>query len=585
MIQNNINSAKNDTFRPKKILLGLLPFWTPAIPPLGISCLKGHLQKHGFLVTTFDANMESKFREVYDEYFSLVKRDVPENKQGNFFNQGMDAMRNHMMAHINFVDKRKYIELVKIIFAKTFYCDLSEQTIIEMNKTLDGFYLELKNFILDIVSQEHPDVFGLTLFSGTFPASVYAFKIAKEYYPEITTIAGGGIFSDQLALGSPNYEYFLQHTPFLDIVIIGEGENILLKYLQGELDESKRVCTTEDVVNHTLNLADAGLPDFSDFDLRSYPQLSAYTSRSCPFQCSFCSETVHWGNYRKKSPRQIVEELKVLYSTYGRQVFMMGDSLLNPVITGLAEEFAKEDICLYWDGYLRADPPVCDIKNTMKWRNGGFYRARLGVESGSQRVLNLMNKKIAPDQIRMAVKCLAQAGVKTTTYWICGHPDETEEDFQMTLDLIEELQDYLWEAECNPFNYYLTGQVDSDKWMSEYKRITLYPEEAIDMLFSQTWIMKDCEPQRAEIYSRVNRFVEHCRKLGIPNPYSLHEIYDADERWKLLHKNAVPGLVELNESDVYIDDRRNVKTLNLAEAILIDDEDFGFLGKTNLEIR
>ncbi len=564
------------SFAGKNIVLGLLPYWTPAIPPLGISCLKSHLKKYGFDVLTFDANMDASFRKVYDDYFSVVKKNIPEFNRGNFFNQGMDAMRNHMMAHINHTNERKYIDLVKIIFAKNFYTDLSDETVLTLNRLLDRFYETLKNYISDLVNTVRPAVLGLSAFSGSFPASVFAFKLVKEIHPEITTVMGGGVFADQLAQGSPNFDFFLHYAPYIDKLIIGEGENIFLQFLLGELDASQRVYSKQDVANHTLNISEAGIPDFSDFDLANYPQLGSYTSRSCPFQCSFCAETVHWGNYRKKSPAQIVHELKVMHQMYGRQVFMMGDSLLNPVIVGLAQESANEDVCLYWDGYLRADPPVCKPENALNWRRGGFYRARLGVESGSQYVLDLMNKKISPDQIRAAVRSLAEAGIKTTTYWICGHPGETEEDFQATLNLIEELQDYLWEAECNPFNYYLKGQVDSDKWMAQYKRVTLYPEDATETLVSQTWSMKDCHPLHEEIYHRVNRFVEHCKKLGIPNPYTLEEIYYADERWKSLHKNAVPALVELNDGSVYIDDRKNIKKLNTVQVPKSDVEDFAF---------
>ncbi len=571
-----MTKTKQNSKRYHSILLGLLPYWTPAIPPLGISCLKTYLQEHGYDVTSFDANMNAGFRKVYDDYFRLVRQDVPAEKRGNFFNQGMDAMRNHMMAHFNYDDKTKYDELVKIIYARIFYADISDEVIAQMNSVLDECYRLLKQYIVAKLEICSPEVLGLSVFSGNLPAAVYAFRTAKEFDPNLHTVMGGGIFSDQLAEGSPNLDYFLQYAPFIDQMIIGEGEDTFLAHLEGRLDDSKRYFTREDMGDTSIDVTQAVLPDFSDFDVDNYPQLGSYTSRSCPFQCSFCAETVHWGVYRKKTPRQIVDELKALHAEYGHQLFMMGDSLLNPVIVGLAEEFARESICLYWDGYLRADPPACEQVNTMSWRKGGYYRARLGVESGSEKVLESMNKKISVTQIKEAIRCLAQAGIKTTTYWICGHPGETEADFQATLDLIEEMQDCIWEAECNPFYYALKGQVDSDKWMAQYKRVTLFPEEATDMLVTQTWTMEDCHPLREVTYERVNRFTEHCRRLGIPNPYSLEEIYYADGRWQQLQKNAVPPLVELQNAEKYIDDRRKVKELSLAEVPASDQDDFAF---------
>ncbi len=527
-----------------KILLGLLPFWTPLIPPLGISCLKSHLQNHGFEVLTFDANMEPSFRKTYDEYFKCIREHVPRYHHGNLFNIGMDVLRNHMMAHFNQSSHEDYYDLINHIIYQTFFTRISDEVILNLNQILDEFYHKFEEFIIKRCEDYGPDVVGLSAFSGNLPASIYAFKIIKAKFPHITTIMGGGTFSMELVPGTPNYEYILKNAPYIDKFIIGEGENIFLSYLEGKLDSEKRVYTLSDIPHNNVKIEQAPVPDFSDFELEKYPQLGSWSSRSCPYQCSFCSETVHWGMYRKKKPKQILDELEQLHKTYGTQIFMMGDSLLNIVVNGIAEEAIKRDIEIYWDGYLRTDPPVCIAENTFKWRRGGLYRARLGVESGSQRILDIMNKKITVDQIRNSVRSLAKAGIKTTTYWLVGHPGETEEDFQMTLDLIEELQDDLWEAECNPFSYYLTGQVNSDKWMAEYERLTLYPEKYSEMLVTQTWYMKNCEPTRDKIYDRVNRFVEHCKKLKIPNPYFEYEIFIADERWQELHENAVPALID-----------------------------------------
>ncbi len=560
----------------RSILLALMPYWTPSIPPLGISCLKSHLQDSGYKVFTADANMLDEFREIYDQYFGKVREYVPKFRQGNFFNVGMDVMRNHMMAQMHYVDEEQYIALTKIVFFQTFYCELSTAQVLVLNEILVRFYERLEKYILGLVEQTRPDVLGLSVFSGTLPASMFAFKKVKEKYPGVETVMGGGTFSMELVPDSPNFELFLKTATYVDKIFIGEGENLLLRYMQGKLPAGQQVYTLKDITGDNVDIKKVMVPDFSDFNIASYPQLGSWSSRSCPYQCSFCSETVAWGTYRKKDSRQILDEMKRLYQTYGVQVFMMGDSLLNIIADGLAKEFLKDDIALYWDGYMRTDPPVCKIENTMAWRQGGMYRARLGVESGSQKILDLMHKKITVDQIRQSVRCLAEAGIKTTTYWVIGHPGETEADFQATLDLIEELKDDLWEAECNPFSYYLTGQVDSDKWMKEYQRVTLYPDEMTGMLITQTWIMKNCEPSREETYERVNRFVAHCERLGIPNPYFEHEIFKADERWKRLQRNAVPALIEFKNASTYIDECKHVKRLVAAPQASFEDDAFAF---------
>jgi radical SAM superfamily enzyme YgiQ (UPF0313 family) len=281
----------------------------------------------------------------------------------------------------------------------------------------------------------------------------------------------------------------------------------------------------------------------------------------------------YFGKYKRKDPKQTVEEMIALYKKYGLQVFFMNDALLNGIAPALSEEFIKADVTLYWDGYLRVDNAVCDPENTFQWRRGGFYRARLGVESGSQHVLDLMHKGITPDQIKEALFSLAHAGIKTTAYWVIGHPGETEEDFRQTLQLLDEAKNNIYEAECNPFIYGYSGQADSQKWKD--KRKQLYPEKARDMLILQTWYI-ETEPSREVTYERVNRFVAHCRKLGIPNPYSLHDIYNADKRWKELHRNAVPPLALLNDQEKHVDENKYVKKEVLLQNTLEEKGDFGF---------
>ena len=80
-MENNANILKNTTRQPGKILLLLLPYWTPQIPPLGISCLKSFLQPYGYSVTNKDINIEPEFNDIYNRYFDLLKEYIPENKR------------------------------------------------------------------------------------------------------------------------------------------------------------------------------------------------------------------------------------------------------------------------------------------------------------------------------------------------------------------------------------------------------------------------------------------------------------------------------------------------------------------------
>jgi len=596
MIEKNSSPANRDGLEGEKVLLALLPFWDPQIPPFGIACLKSFLQQHGYKVKSVDANLEFQFREIFDDYIRNLEKIVPPEKQGNIHNIGNQVLRNHAMAYFNAHlpgqkqsndNHERYVQLVKILVEKTFFTGINIQRIEILDNLLGEFYTRLKRYVMDLLDREKPTVLGLSVYGDTFPASLAAFGWAKDKHPSIKTVMGGGIFADQLAPGSPELDYFVKRTEgMIDKIIIGEGEALLLKFLRGELDETRKVYTLKDLhaledrggfhkknAESYIDLSQVDIPDYRDFQLQYYPHLAHYGARSCPYQCKFCSETVNWGKYRKKDVDQTVRELIQLHRRHSYQLFLLTDSSLNPIITRLARAFIKSGVTIYWDGFLRAEPPVCSTTNTLLWRRGGFYRAKLGLESGSQRVLDLMNKRITPRQSEDALASLAYAGIKTTTFWLLGYPGETEEDFRMTLDFLEKNRDCIYEADCNAFNYYLTGQANSDEWLKNNKGILLYPGWARELLITRTWIL-DEEPSRETAYNRINRFVQHCKKIGIPNPYSLSDVYRADERWEKLHKNAVPSVVELKNNDIYVDENRDVKDLSFAENKIKDDGDW-----------
>jgi radical SAM superfamily enzyme YgiQ (UPF0313 family) len=568
------------------VLLALLPFWDPQVPPVGIASLKSFISRRGYRVKTVDANLEEDFRGIRDEYLRRLEASIPEEKRRHLYNIGYTVLRNHLMGHQNvrpsepgspgYYRNTDYIGLIKKVIYNTFFHQVEDDAVEQLDRLVRQFYIRLKDYILELLERERPSVLGVSVYSDTLPASLFALRLTRETYPDIRTVMGGGIFSGELTVDNANFPTFLEQTPYIDKIVVGEGEALLLELLEGRLPEDQRVFTLQDAGHKPMDLDTIGLPDFSDFDPQYYTIWADYTSRSCPFQCGFCVETVYWGRYRKKSPARIADELTQMHTQYGHQLFLMCDSLLNPVISGLAQEFLDRPQALYWGGYLRADKDVCSPDNVLLWRRGGFYRARLGLESGSQKILQAMGKKIAIEQVKAAVYHLASVGIKTTTYWVIGYPGETEEDFQQTLDLIEELKDDIYEADCNPFWYFYGGQVKSGDWQRGYQSIPLYSKEEQELLLLQTWTL-DREPSRLETYERVNRFIRHIRELGIPNPYSLDQVYRADERWSRLHHNAVPPLTAFQDHDNNIEECKSAAPVYaISGKQLEEDGDFGF---------
>lgn len=566
LFQNNKNTAR--------IVFGMLPYWTPLIPPQGIGMLKVYLQKHGYYVKNVDLNVEETFKGIYFDYFKKMEGFVPLEKRGNFFNIGHDVLHNHMMAAYKHSDEKKYIELVKSLVYHTYYVIISDAQAKELNVIIDNFYKQLEDYYLALVEREKPDVLGFSIFKGNIPASIYAARLVKKRHPQIKIVMGGGAFADSHAMGSPNFDALVSETEdCVDLIMVGgQGEELFLKFLQGEISD-RRVVTSKDMGMQPIPFAQLDIADLSDFNIFNYPYIGATGSASCPNECSFCNASKYFGKFRTKDIKQLVSEMCEIYTRYGNQLFFMTDSLLNPIITDVAKEFINCKETLYYDCYFRVDDASADLDNTILWRRGGLYRTRMGIESGSQKILDLMGKGISVEQIKASLYGLASAGIKTTAYLVIGHPGETEEDFQLTLDLLEEMKDYIWQAEPNPFYYHYSGQFASDQWAD--KRMLVYPEGSSDMLVFDTWTL-NCEPSREERYNRLNRFMEHCNKLGIPNPYNATELFDADERWKKLHKNAVPSIWEFKDLNKYVNEAKSAVKLTDARNMLDYDGDFDY---------
>ena len=165
----------NELKKKKKILLGLLPFWTPLIPPMAISYLKTYLKRYGYSVTITDLNIEVEFKELYHAYFNQLKEFVDKEKRVNFYNIGHDVLQNHMTAHIQYEDQTQYMELVKILIYQNYYFQLNEQQVSRLNQVLDRFYLVLEKHLLRLL--ENPNLLEHESFTELLRA---VFHLAEE---------------------------------------------------------------------------------------------------------------------------------------------------------------------------------------------------------------------------------------------------------------------------------------------------------------------------------------------------------------------------------------------------------------------
>jgi hypothetical protein len=525
------NRAEKNSATKPRILLVKPPYFTPWTPPLGIAILKSFLEHRGYFVRCFDFNTDPELWGMHHKYFALLQ-----GAEGVSISDGYSKLwwilNAHMLSHANGASAAQCKEVLEIV-APLYGVRPDADILDSLIALVDRFYKRLAE-LTDRFDLADYGAAGTSTYTTSLGPSLFFLRRIKQKYPHIRTVMGGGVFADDLALESDNLDTLVNEYPYIDHVALGEGELIFLKLLEGELS-NKRVISIADLHGSTLSMSDVPSPDFSDLNLKNYYHLTIEGARSCPFQCSFCSETIQWGDYRKKPIDQLVQQVIDLSERYRNNSFFMGDSLMNPYIFQFSSGLLERNARVLYDGYLRADKPVAFRDKVKVWARSGFYRARLGIESASANVLNAMDKMTSPKTISDALKSLANAGIRTTTYWIVGFPKETRDDFRETLDFIREHHRYIYELEAHPYYYYPYGQIGSRL----HKCYSLYPEEVTRHTRFKVWEIIDADPSREERYERLLQISRLASELGLPNIYTMAERFQAEDRWHRLWPLAI----------------------------------------------
>jgi len=171
--------------------------------------------------------------------------------------------------------------------------------------------------------------------------------------------------------------------------------------------------------------------------------LNIATTRGCPYACNWCAKPLHGKRYTVRSPEQVVDELALLVQQHGAQHFWVTDDLFG-LKPGWVQRFAAlvqaRDLALRYTIQTRADLLLRDADDLQAMARSGLETAWIGAESGSQRILDAMDKGITRAQIDGAVQALKQHGVKPALFLQFGYLGETAEDIRLTHRMVDELQ-------------------------------------------------------------------------------------------------------------------------------------------------
>lgn len=169
-----------------------------------------------------------------------------------------------------------------------------------------------------------------------------------------------------------------------------------------------------------------------------YFSLNVATTRGCPYKCNWCAKPIYGNRYNSRSPKHVVDEMAYLKSTFNPDHFWMCDDIfgLKPAwVRAFNEELKKKSLSVRYKIQSRVDLLLED--NTIsELSESGCETVWVGAESGSQKILDAMDKGTRVEQIRTATRILKQHGIRVGYFLQFGYPGEGKADIDATLNMV-----------------------------------------------------------------------------------------------------------------------------------------------------
>ncbi|HEY4149552.1 MAG TPA: radical SAM protein [Chitinophagaceae bacterium] len=265
--------------------------------------------------------------------------------------------------------------------------------------------------------------------------------------------------------GSDSTDHYAQYLgEGADFVMIGEAEQTLLELvdvlrtgssnfqkIQGlaYLEKGRPVKTAARSVMRELDALPFPAWDLVDINPyrqmwlkhKGYFSMNMGTTRGCPFKCNWCAKPIYGNRYNSRSPENVVRELKQLHDRYHFDHIWFCDDIfgLKPGwVAAFADLLEKESFRFKFKIQSRADLLVQE-NYVRALARAGCENVWMGAESGSQKILDAMDKGITIPQIYEATRLLREHGIRPAFFIQFGYPGETREDIESTIGMINEL--------------------------------------------------------------------------------------------------------------------------------------------------
>ena len=318
-----------------------------------------------------------------------------------------------------------------------------------------------------MVEKINPQLVGLTATTSTIKSAMKYVDLVKDLLPDSLTVLGGSHVTF-MPLET------LKSSENLDAVVMGEGEETIVDFANHSYHGKNDLEDVNGIVYRDLESGNLKTtqkrPLIKDLDSLPFPArhlvpFDSYgasqeqtggiiTSRGCVYSCNYCSSSLIMGKkFRSRSPENVLDEIEELTNKYNiNDIGFMDDTfMLNKRrADDIANEIKARDVDISYVASSRVDRVDSDLLQNLK--SSGLKTIYYGVESGSQRILDLMKKGITLKQAENAVKAAKNAGLDVLTSFILGYPGETEDDINKTIDFSTKLDsDYCQYSILTPF--------------------------------------------------------------------------------------------------------------------------------------
>lgn len=431
------------------VLMRLALIFPPSMPPTSPPCGIAYLKAFVGTGKTFDLNLY-----YHDTVVSMLQKgDLPIT--GDYEPEKLKEAVQFLKGSKDFYNADVYNQNIAIFFDffNEIYAYIQKESLKYLHDCADDAVVSLIEKVLSPVNQYHPDVVGFS--QMILPQREIVLALAHSLkHEDIPVILGGASLwynpEQYLSKDTISKEVDL---PIFDAVFYGEGELPLKAYINGEdLEKIPNIAYKKDKIikNEETGISDLDqllCPDFDDFPLKEYytPEivLPLLTSRGCYWKrCTFCTHYSSYYMYRTRSVEHVISDLKKLHKTYGASRFLFADEMVHPHrFNELAEAITKEELNIRY--YAEAKPAKFTGALLKKMYASGARALLWGVESGTQRILDLMDKGTTVKEIENVLKDSYDAGIWNMVFMIVEYPTQTKKEIEKDITFLQKNAPYL----------------------------------------------------------------------------------------------------------------------------------------------